>query len=288
MQNWLRGAVIALASAAVALALAEMMRDPVEGQTPALDVLRTPDGKPDLNGIWQSLNTAHWNLQDHQARTGPVLEVGAVLAIPAGQTVVEGNEIPYQPWAAARQKENYDNWLTRDPEVKCFLPGLPRATYMPYPFQIVQTGSNDILMAYEYASASRVIKMGKTEPPPVDTWMGQSVGRWEGDTLVVDVTGFNDQTWFDRAGNFHSEALHIVERFTPVHSNLIDYQVTIEDPKVFTRPWKIQLPLYRRQDQNVQLLEFKCVEFVEELMYGHLRKKTGNEKPFGAARLSWP
>jgi hypothetical protein len=288
MQNWVRVAIIALVSAAVALALAELLRDPVEGQTTAADVMRTPDGKPDLNGIWQSIGTAHWNLQDHQARTGPVLELGAVMAIPAGQAVVEGNEIPYQPWAAARQKENYENWLARDPEVKCYLPGVPRATYMPYPFQIVQTGNNDVLMAYEYASASRVIKMGKTEPPPVDTWMGQSVGRWDGDTLVVDVTGFNDQSWFDRAGNFHSEALHVVERFTPVNSNLLNYEVTIEDPKVFTRPWKIQLPLYRRQDRNAQLLEFKCVEFVEELMYGHLLKKTGTEKPYGAARVRWP
>jgi hypothetical protein len=288
MQNWLKIAIIALASAAVALVLAEMLRDPVEGQTSDADVLRTPDGKPDLNGIWQSIGTAHWNLQDHQARTGPVLELGAVLAIPAGQTVIEGNEIPYQPWAAARQKENYDDWLARDPEVKCYLPGVPRATYMPYPVQIVQTGNNDILMAYEYASASRVIRMAKTEPPPVDTWMGQSSGRWEGDTLVVDVIGFNDQTWFDRAGNFHSEALHVTERFTPVNANLLDYEATIDDPKVFTRPWKIQLPLYRRQDRNPQLLEFKCVEFVEELMYGHLVKKTGTEKPYGAARVRWP
>ena len=288
MQNWLRVAIIALASAAGALALAEVLRDPVEGQTADASVLRTPDGKPDLNGIWQSIGTANWNLQDHQARTGPVLELGAVAAIPAGQTVVEGNEIPYQPWAAARQKENYENWLERDPEVKCYLPGIPRATYMPFPFQIVQTGSNDILMAYEYASASRVIKMGKAEPPPVDTWMGQSTGRWDGDTLVVDSTGFNDQSWFDRAGNFHSEALHVIERFTPVNANLITYEATIEDPKVFTRPWKIQLPLYRRQERNVQLLEFKCVEFVEELMYGHLVKKTGTEKPYGAARVRWP
>jgi hypothetical protein len=288
MQNWLRIAVIALGSAAAALALAEVLRDPVEGQTTDASVMRTPDGRPDLNGIWQSIGTANWNLQDHQARTGPVLELGAVMAIPAGQTVVEGNEIPYQPWAAARQKENYENWLARDPEVKCYLPGVPRATYMPYPFQIVQTGNNDILMAYEYASASRVIKMGKTEPPPVDTWMGQSTGRWDGDTLVVDVVGLNDQSWFDRAGNFHSEALHVTERFTPVNANLLTYEATIEDPKVFTRPWKIQLPLYRRQERNAQLLEFKCVEFVEELMYGHLVKKTGNEKPYGAARVRWP
>jgi hypothetical protein len=118
--------------------------------------------------------------------------------------------------------------------------------------------------------------------------MGQSTGRWEGDTLVVDSTGFNDQTWFDRAGNFHSEALHLVERFTPVHADLIDYRATIEDPKVFTRPWTIQVPLYRRRDANAQLLEFKCVEFVEELMYGHLVKPTGKEKAFGPARLRWP
>jgi hypothetical protein len=274
-------------SVAATLAITQMMRRPVEGRT-RVTVLRTADGKPDLNGIWQAVGSANWNLQDHQARVGPVLELGAVLAVPAGLSVVEGNEIPYQSWAAAKRKENYDNWLSRDPEVKCYLPGIPRATYMPYPFQILQTADNDILMAYEYASASRVIKMGKVEPPPVDTWMGQSAGHWEGDTLVVDVTGLNDQTWFDRAGNFHSEALHVVERFTPVSPGVLDYQATIEDPKVFTRPWKIQMPLYRRQDKGAQLLEFKCVEFVEELMYGDLRKKTGKEQPFRAARLRWP
>ena len=288
MQNWLRGGAIAITSAGAALAGSQMLQNRAEGQASGPSVSRTADGKPDLNGVWQAIGTAHWNLQDHQARSGPVLELGAVLAIPAGRGVVEGNEIPYQPWAAARQKENYENWLTRDPEVKCYLPGLPRATYLPYPFQIVQTGSNDILMAYEYASASRVIKMSAVEPPPVDTWMGQSAGRWEGGSLVVDSTGFNDQTWFDRAGNFHSEALHLVERFTLESPDLLDYEVTIEDPKVFTRPWKMQMPLYRRHDKDVQLLEFKCVEFVEELMYGHLRKKTGDEKPFGAARLNWP
>jgi hypothetical protein len=288
MQNWLKGASIAVVSAGLALGISQMMRQPVEGQAPDVRILRTADGKPDLNGIWQAMGAAHWDLQDHQARGGPVLELGAIAAIPAGLSVVEGNEIPYQPWAAAKKKENYENWLTRDPEVKCYLPGIPRATYMPYPFQILQTHNNDILMAYEYASASRLIKMGKTEPPPVDTWMGQSTGRWEGDTLIVDTIGFNDQTWFDRAGNFHSEALHVVERFTPKGPDVLDYQVTIEDPKVFTRPWKIQVPLYRRQDKNVQLMEFKCVEFVEELMYGHLRKTTGDEKPFAAARMRWP
>ena len=273
MQNWVKGAVIALVSIVATLAVSQMLRSPVEGRAPDVNVPRTAGGKPDLNGIWQAVGSANWSLLDHQGRSGPVLELGAVGAVPAGLSVVEGNEIPYQPWAAAKQKENYENWLSRDPEVKCYLPGVPRATYMPYPFQILQTANNDILIAYEYASASRVIKMGKVEPPPVDTWMGQSVGRWDGDTLVVDVTGLNDQTWFDRAGNFHSEALHVVERFTPVSPGVLDYQVTLEDPKVFTRPWKIRMPLYRRQDQGAQLLEFKCVEFVEELMYGHLRKK---------------
>jgi hypothetical protein len=287
MKDWVRGAAIAAASVAVTLAVSQAMRAPAGGQLPGAQVPRTANGTPDLNGIWQAVGTAHWNLQDHQARPGPVIELGAVLAVPAGQSVVADNDIPYQPWAAARQKENYENWLSRDPEVKCYLPGLPRATYMPYPFQIVQAGT-DILMAYEYASASRVIHMGNVEPPPVDTWMGQSAGRWDGDTLVVESTGFNDQTWFDRAGNFHSEALHLVERFTPMSPDVLDYQVTIEDPKVFTRPWTIQMPLYRRRDRNVQLLEFKCVEFVEEMLYGHLRKKTGDEKPFGSARVSWP
>jgi len=286
--NWLKGAAIAVVSGILALAISQMMRQPVEGQVPGMKPPRMADGKPNLNGIWQAMGTAHWDLQDHNARSGPVLDLGAIAAVPAGLSVVEGNEIPYQPWAAAKKKENYENWLTRDPEVKCYLPGIPRATYMPYPFQIVQTHNNDILMAYEYASASRIIKMGKTEPPPVDTWMGQSAGRWDGDTLVVDTIGFNDQTWFDRAGNFHSDALHVIERFTPKTPDLVDYEVTIEDPKVFTRPWKIQMPLYRRQGQNAQLLEFKCVEFVEELMYGHLRKKTGDDKPFAAARMRWP
>ena len=273
MHNWMRGAVIAIvASAATAIVVSQMNRNPVAGQTPDTKLSRAADGKPNLNGIWQAIGTAHWDLQDHQARSGPVLELGAVGALPAGLGIVEGNEIPYQPWAAAKKKENFDNWVTRDPEVKCYMPGVPRATYLPFPFQIVQTADN-VVMAYEYASASRVIKIGKVDPAPVDTWMGQSAGRWEGDTLVVDVTSFNDQTWFDRAGNFHSEALHVVERYTTVSPEVLDYQVTIEDPKVFTRPWKIRLPLYRRQDTNAQLLEFKCVEFVEELMYGHLRKQ---------------
>jgi len=159
--------------------------------------------------------------------------------------------------------------LTRDPEIKCYLPGVPRATYMPYPFQILQS-TNKILIAYEFAGATRTIHMEDAGSSPSDTWMGWSRGHWEGDTLVVDVTSFNDQTWFDRAGNFHSEALHVIERYTPVSPYHLMYEATIEDPKVFTRPWKISLPLYRRYEKDAAVLEYKCVEFVEELLYGQL------------------
>jgi hypothetical protein len=146
---------------------------------------------------------------------------------------------------------------------------------MPFPLQIVQTPEH-ILIAYEFASASRTLYVNGKDQSPLDTWMGWSNARWEGETLVVDVTGFNDQTWLDAAGNFHSEALHVVERYTRTSPDHLMYEATIEDPKVFTRPWTIRMPLYRRIEAHAQLLEFKCVEFVEELMYGHLRKRTGN------------
>ena len=181
----------------------------------------------------------------------PVRALGAVGGVPAGEGVVEGDEIPYQPWAAAKKKENAEHWLERDPEIKCFMPGVPRATYMPYPFQILQ-GTNKILIAYEFAGTTRTIHMDKVPDSPSTTWMGWSRGRWEGDTLVVDVTDFNDQTWFDRAGNFHSDALHVIERYTPVSPYHLMYEVTIEDPKVFTRPWKMRMPLYRRLEQGKQ------------------------------------
>src|SRR6185295_1718891 len=236
---------------------------------------RTADGHPDLNGVWQALGTANWDLEDHSAQAGPFFQLGAIGAIPGGQGVVAGGAIPYKPAALAKKKENSANRWKLDPELKCYMPGIPRANYMPYPFQIVQ-GPKMILMSYEYASSDRVINMGKPVEAAVDTWMGTANGRWEGETLVVDNTGFVDQTWFDRAGNYHSDALHVVERFTRVDGDHINYEATIDDDQVFTRPWKINLPLYRRVEKNVQLTEFKCVEFSEELLYGDLRKKTGN------------
>ena len=241
-------------------------------QAPAYRAPRTADGKPDLNGIWQALNEADWDLQGHAAGQGPVSSLGSVFSIPPSLGVVDGNEIPYLPAAAAKKKENQANWVKLDPEVKCYLPGIPRATYLPYPFQIVQSAQN-ILMSYEYAGAVRVINMGAATKAPADSWMGWSNGHWEGDTLVVDVTSQNDQTWLDRAGNFHSDELHVVERYTPRSADTLNYEATIEDPKVFSRPWKISMPLYRRVEKNSRLLEYKCVEFAEELLYGNLSKK---------------
>ena len=233
----------------------------------------TPDGNPDLNGIWQALGTPHWNLEPHSAESGPVVAMGALGAIPGGLGIVEGGEIPYQPWALEKRAENRKDWLKLDPVVKCYMPGVPRATYMPFPFQIVQTPEH-ILIAYEFASASRVIYMNRPDfEHPADAWMGHSRGRWEGQSLVVDVTNHVPDTWFDSAGNFHSDSLKVVERYTRTGPDHLLYEATIEDEKVFTRPWKIRLPLYRRVDESMQLLEFKCVEFVEEMMYGHLRKK---------------
>jgi hypothetical protein len=247
---------------------------------------RLADGRPDLNGIWQALNEANYDIQMHVARPAlalrdgpygpvpdaPVLAFGAVGAVPPGVGVVEGDELPYRPEALKTKQENQQQWLSRDPEIKCYLPGVPRAAYMPHPFQIFQS-SSQLLIAYQYAGAIRDIHLKDPGPAPVDSWMGQSVARWDGDTLVVDVTGLNDQTWFDRAGNFHSDALHVVERYTRTSADVITYEATIEDPKVFTRPWKMSMPLYRRQERNAQLMDFKCVEFVEELMYGQWRKK---------------
>ena len=233
---------------------------------------RSADGHADLNGIWQALNTANWDLEDHSPAPGTMWETGAIGAVPAGQSVVEGGEIPYLAAALQKKKNNFTNRRTNDPEAKCYMPGIPRANYMPYPFQIVQSPKG-ILFVYEYASANRFVNMGKPEEAGSDTWMGTNYGRWEGDTLVVDVTGLNGLAWFDRAGDFASDKLHVVERWSRSDRDHLQYEATIEDPSVFSRPWKISMPLYRRVEKNAQILEFKCVEFAEELLYGQYKKK---------------
>ena len=226
----------------------------------------------DLSGIWQSNNTANWDIEEHSSAPGLLSALGAQGAVPPGLGVVEGGEIPYLPAALDKRKQNYANRLTADPEIKCYLPGVPRATYMPQPFQIIQS-EKTIMMVYQYAGAVRTIPMTDPGPSPVSGWMGWSQGNWEGNTLVVDVTDFNDKTWFDRSGNYHSDRLHVVERYTPRSADTLMYEATIDDPKVFSRPWKISMPLYRRVEKNAQLLEFRCVEYSEDMLYGDLRKK---------------
>ncbi len=232
--NVRRAALLVGIVVVVALAALSTM---TRAQGTAQGVPRLRDGHVNLSGIWQANNTANWDLLTHQARQGPMTALGAAFSVPGGLGVVEGNEIPYKPEARAKREQNAANWLTADPEIKCYLPGVPRATYMPYPFQIVQGGgSSDILITYEFASASRIVRMNTTVESPVDTWMGWSRGRWEGDTLVIDVTAFNGESWFDRAGNYQTASLHVVERYTPVSRDVLQYEATIEDPQLYTRP----------------------------------------------------
>ena len=230
------------------------------------------EGRPNLNGVWQALGTAYWNVEAHSAQAlEDFWQLGALAAIPPGLSVVEGGTIPYLPEALAQREENRAAWPGADPEAKCYQPGIPRATYMPYPFRIVQ-GVGDILFAYEYASANRVVHMGEYVESPIESYKGWSNGRWDGDTLEIEVTGFNGLTWFDRAGNHHSNELKVTERYTPRGPNHIDYEATIEDPQTFSRPWTLSMPLYRRVEEHAQMLEYKCIEFAEELLYGHLKK----------------
>ena len=227
-------------------------------------------GKPNLNGIWQAMNSANWNLEAHSAaRIDAAWQFGALFAIPAGKSVVVGGKIPYLPDALKMREQLRADWPRSDPETSCYLPGIPRATYMPYPFQIVQ-GNRDILMVYSYATANRTIHMHGHEEPPVDSWMGRSEGHWEGDTLVVTTTGFNGRAQLDRAGNFFSSSLKVTERFTLQNPNVIRYEATLEDPATYSAPWTIRMPLYREADSDAELLEYKCVPFAEELLYKDL------------------
>lgn len=283
--RWLSVMQASVVAGVTAVAVTILSGPDVTGQSRTGTIPRL-NGKPDLNGIWQTINTANWDIQAHSAkpalamRPGPVVPIpakeviafGAVGSVPSGLGVVEGDELPYKPEALKKKQENQENWLSRDPEIKCFLPGVPRATYQPFPFQIFQSHSA-MFIAYEYAGAVRNIYLKDPGPPQIDSWMGISHGVWEGDTFVVRTSGFNDQSWFDRAGNHHSDQMKVTERFTMISPDHINYSATIDDPVTFTRPWTMSMPLYRRIEKNAQLGQFKCVEFVTELMYGHLRKE---------------
>jgi hypothetical protein len=280
---------IVVAAVAVILVAVSVSVTRTSGQT------RRPTriaGHPNFSGIWQALNEADWDLEAHHAFPGfvweqgvhskalvpsaPALPLGTIGAVPGSIGVVEGGTIPYTPEALKQKLDNKANWLDRDPEVRCLVGGIPRSMYMPYPFQVTQS-ANRIEMVFAYANTGRTIYLDKVEPPPIDTGMGFSQGRWEGDTLVTTVTQLMAETWLSRAGDWHSDQLRVTERFTPAGSLddmfALRYEVTIEDPKVFTRPWKISMPLYRRIEPEAQLMEFRCHEFVEELVFGHLRRE---------------
>ena len=270
-QGFFRYGILAVVAAVLATTFM-MVAQPAAGQSTDYRAERTADDHPNLNGIWQAIGASHHDIEGHAARPGPVVEMAALGAIPGGLGIVVGGEIPYTAAARAQQQENMEYWLDRDPVAKCYMPGVPRANYMPFPFQIVQTPEY-ILMAYEFASASRIVYMDRPDmESPVNTWMGHSRGSWDGETLVIDVTDQVGDTWLDSSGNHHSDQLQVVERYTALSENHLMYEATIEDPGVYTRPWQVRFPLYRRIDENMQLLEFKCVEFAEEHMYGHLRK----------------
>jgi hypothetical protein len=223
---------------------------------------RLPDGKPNFNGIWQSIGGADVDLQDHIADK----------FAPGAQSVVEEHEIPYLPAALMQRRNNFEKRRTEDPETaKCDLPGVPRITYARnLPFQIFQQSDGDkITVLYEFAEAHRFIYTNGTAHPPghINWWLGDSRARWEGDTLVVDSVDFNDATWFDHAGNYHSEALHVVEQYALIDADHIDYKVEIEDPKIYSNPWHIDLVLYRRKEKNFQLLDYVCYAFDLEKYY---------------------
>ena len=280
-------AVVSLAAAGPVHAQTKPKAAAAKASAPTYRAARGPDGKhPDLNGVWQVMNSANWDIEPHAARAalqlrpGPfvpvpakaVVALGAVGAVPAGLGIVEGGEIPYKPEAKKMRDENRADYLNRDPEVKCYLPGVPRANYMALPFQIFQS-EKSMIIAYEYAGAVRNVLFNDPGPAPVDSWMGQSVAKWDGDTLVITVSGMLDRPWFDRAGNFHSDQMSVVERWTPTGPGVIRYEATITDPETFTRPWKMSFNLYKHVGDDARLNQFKCVEFVEELMYGDLRKE---------------
>jgi len=282
--------ITALAAATVGVVITVAVTG-TEGQIQAPRPAETPDGRPNFNGVWQANNEANWDLEAHEARAGmvmqqgvypydfamvpaaPVLALGAAGGVPASLGVVQGDgAIPYTPAALLIKQENADNWIDRDPELKCYLPGIPRAMYMPYPFQISQSAEK-IHMTFGFSNAARVIHLDDVTGPPDYTYMGHSVGQWEGDTLVVDVSYFNGRNWLDRAGNFTSESFHITERFSALSADAIWYEATFTDPALYTKPWTIAMPLYRRLEPSATVLDYPCIDFTEEFMYGHVRRE---------------
>src|ERR1700722_19060497 len=242
--------VDSLAARAAALAMGTVLLLGVTGTADAQNsavraaykVPRTPDGLPDLQGIWQVRDTtAAFDVQDH----------AGALGIPPGRSIVvqpADGKIPYKPEALAKRQDNFKNRQTADTLNKCYMPGVPRITYLDFPFQIFQTPKYT-LITYEYIHIYRTIFTDVSKHiDGLDFWLGDPRGHWDGDTLVVDVTDFNNQPWFDASGDFRRAQLHATHRYTRTGPDTLQYEATIEDPAVFTRAWKISLPLYRHTE----------------------------------------
>jgi hypothetical protein len=216
----------------------------------AAETIPRLNGKPDFSGIWQTTSAAEFDLEPHGTRKD---------ASP-GPGVVEGGAIPYLPAALERKKKNFAAREKVDPRLKCWTLGTPRGIYYPEPFQIFQR-PRDLTIAFQFGQSVRTIHTNGTQHPvelDSEFFLGDSRGHWEGDTLVIDVNHFNDETWLDRAGNFHSDKLHVIEHWKLLDANTIEYRATLEDPEVFSRPWSLSVILYRHREKNFQLVENYC------------------------------
>jgi len=241
--------VIATVSTAFSLVVAAAAgAQSVSAEAPST-LPRSADGKPDLSGIWQALSGPEFDIEAHGPRPDA----------PPGLGIVEGGSIPYTPAGLAQKQKNYAARAAADPRNKCFTLGVLRGTYSGEPFQIFQR-PRDLTLLYQFGHPVRTIHTNGTRHPDghIDFWLGDSRATWEGDTLVVDVNDFNGETWLDRAGNHHSDALHVVERWRLIDANTLEYRATLDDATVYTRPWSLSVLLHRRREPGAQILENYC------------------------------
>lgn len=260
--EWMRGSWTAslqrgLLAAAIIIAAAGLSAPAAAAD---LDYMpTTPQGTPDLQGIWTAWNTAQYGLEAHSGATG---------IRPGKSFVVEpaNGMIPYVPVARSQQQDNLLHRFERDSVyTSCYMTGVPRFVTSGFPFQIFQT-ERYIMLASEYAHMLRYVYMDRDEHiyEGLDFWNGDSIGRWEGNTLVVDTVNFNDETWLDASGNHHSTQLHVIEKFTRTSEDHMRYVAIVEDPGVLTQPFTIEMELHRDSDPYAQLLEYECHAYFED------------------------
>lgn len=250
--------VLKLAMTDLLLASVLLAALPMSAATAADARIPRLNGKPDFSGIWQTTSAADFDLEPHSGRKDA----------PPGAGIVVGNVIPYLPAALEQKRKNFAARAADDPRLRCWTLGTPRGIYYPEPFQILQR-AQDLTVIFEFGHSVRTINTNGTEHPAEKNqfWLGDSRAHWDGDTLVVDVTDFEDETWLDRAGDFHSENMHVVERWKLLDANTIDYQATIEDPNLFSRPWDIEVILYRHREKDFQLIENYCFTLDNDKYY---------------------